>query len=236
MRPKRIHPRNLLLWVVLATWCALSWFLFLSGRSSIYLSPRTDWVIPMGGVILTVATLGRLPSLWSGARARTTKSDLVGAAALLLPAILIVATPPASLGSYAVGRRSNVVSSGFITSAADIAEGELTLVDISGAMRDEEAMVALTARAGEEVEFTGFVTREDGGPADEFILNRFLISCCVADALSAQVRIVGAPPGEFAEDDWVEVKGDLYPLGREVVVDATTVTKVERPKDPYLSP
>lgn len=238
MRPRRLDRRTALRVLVLASWAALSWFLLLSGRTSIYLSPRTDWVVPMGAVILTLATAGRLPALFSRAEGTggITRSDLAGAAALLLPVVVIAATPPASLGSYAVGRRSNVVSAGFLTSAADVAVGELTLIDIAGALRTPEAMEALAARAGESVEFIGFITRDEGAPADEFTLNRFLISCCVADALSAQVEVVDAPPGEFAVDEWVEVKGNLFPRGREIVVDASTVRKVPRPKDPYLSP
>ena len=237
MRARTIDGRSALRVLVLASWAALSWFLLLSGRTSIYLSPRTDWVVPMGAVILTIATIGRIPSLFRAAeRESIARNDLIGAAALLLPAVVIAATPPASLGSYAVGRRSSVVSAGFITSAADIAEGELTLIDIAGALRTPEAMQALAARAGESVEFVGFITRDEGAAADEFTLNRFLVSCCVADALNAQVEIVGAPPGQFAVDDWVEVKGNLYPLGREIVVDASAVQKVPRPKDPYLSP
>ncbi|MGH2738157.1 MAG: hypothetical protein ACRDHH_05020 [Actinomycetota bacterium] len=41
------------------------------------------------------------------------------------------------------------------------------------------------------------MTRREGSPADEFVLTRFIVSCCVADALSVQVRVVGAPPGRF---------------------------------------
>jgi len=72
-------------------------------------------------------------------------------------------------------------------------------------------------------------------PADEFVLTRFMISCCVADALSVQVRIVGAPPGKFEEDRWVRVVGTIYPLGQETVVDAARVEGVERPDEPYLN-
>jgi uncharacterized membrane protein YcgQ (UPF0703/DUF1980 family) len=68
------------------------------------------------------------------------------------------------------------------------------------------------------------------------VLTRFLISCCVADALSVQVRVTGAPPGEFEKDEWVRVTGGLYPLGREVVVQASDIEEVPRPKHPYLNP
>jgi hypothetical protein len=34
----------------------------------------------------------------------------------------------------------------------------------------------------------------------------------------------------------VEVTGPIYPLGREVIVDAQQVTEVDRPDRPYLTP
>ena len=73
-------------------------------------------------------------------------------------------------------------------------------------------------------------------PADEFVLTRFLISCCVADALSVEARVVGAPPGKFDNDDWVRVRGNFYPLGNEVIVDSSEITRVPKPKRPYLNP
>jgi uncharacterized repeat protein (TIGR03943 family) len=97
-------------------------------------------------------------------------------------------------------------------------------------------MKALVARAGTQVDFTGFVTRDAGQPADEFTLTRFLISCCVADALGVEVRVVGVVPGEFKKDEWVRVTGSMYPLGREVIVDASEVERVSKPRHPYLNP
>lgn len=220
----------------MAAWAALFWWLLLSGRSLLYLSDRTDWVVPMGAVILTIAVAGRL---WSarGPRPEPLKrTDAWRLGAIVLPVVLTVALPPASLGSYAASRRSSFVSSGYTSTAADIESGELSLVDVAGALRSREAMGALVKRAGSEVSFVGFVARDQGMPADEFMLSRFLVSCCVADALSIQVRVVGAPPGELAEDDWVRVTGGLYPLGREVIVDASAVEPVARPKRPYLNP
>lgn len=222
--------------VAMAAWAALFWWLLVSGRSFLYLSDRTDWVVPMGAVILTVAVAGRLLSARGPHPDPLKRSDAWRLGAIALPVVLTVALPPASLGSYAAARRSSFVSSGYASTAADIESGELSLIDVAGALRSREAMHALVKRAGSEVSFVGFVARDSGMPADEFMLSRFLVSCCVADALSIQVRIVGAPPGKLAEDDWVQVTGAMYPLGREVIVDASEVTPVDRPKRPYLNP
>ncbi len=231
-----LSPSRVAAAVVLASWGALFWWLLIAERSALYLSSRTDWVVPVGAVILTIATIGRLASLRVDDPRPLTGRDWAVFGLLLFPVVATAALPPASLGSFAASRRSSFVSAGFASSVDDVAAGELSLVDVAGALRSGEAMRALVERAGERVSFIGFVDREPGMPADEFVLTRFLVSCCVADALSVQVRVVGAPPGEFAKDDWVRVSGNIYPLGREVIVDASEVVGVPRPKRPYLTP
>ena len=230
-----LSPRRVASFLVMASWAGLFWFLIASGRTSLYLSTRTDWVVPVGAAILTLTLLGRLASLRSREPETVTTKEAIGLGALVLPVVVLLALPPASLTSFAAGRRSSFVGAGFVASAEDVATGDLSLTDVAGALRSEDAMDALAQRAGEDVTFVGFVNRDAGMPADEFVLTRFLISCCVADALSVEVRVAGAPPGELKQDQWVRVEGKLYPLGREVIVDLTEVTKVPRPEQPYLS-
>ena len=62
------------------------------------------------------------------------------------------------------------------------------------------------------------------------------MTCCVADATTAQVRVVNVPPGKFQTNDWVQVRGPIYPLGKQVIVNATSVEEVARPAGPYLTP
>ena len=222
--------------VALAAWAGLFWFLIFTDRISLYLSSRTAWVVPVGAILLTIGALGRFVSSRVEQPEPMSRRQIAGIAFMLIPVVTVISLPSASLGSFAASRRSSLTSGSFVSSAEDIAEGELTLIDVSGATRSREAMRALVQRAGEQVSFTGFVTRDSSTPPTEFVLTRFLISCCVADALSADVRVVGVPPGEFKEDEWVRVEGAMYPLGREVIVDLSEITPVPRPKNPYLSP
>jgi uncharacterized repeat protein (TIGR03943 family) len=222
--------------LVLAAWAGLFWWLIVTGRTPLYLSSRTDWVVPLGAVLLTLGSLGRLLYARAERPEPISSSSAWLSAAIVLPVVVVIALPPAALGSFAASRRSSLVSAGgFGSSRAEIASGDVTLFDVAGAFRSNDAMKALVARAGTEVSFVGFVNRTSDMAADEFLLTRFLISCCAADALSVQVRVVGAPPGKFARDDWVAVEGKLYPVGGEVLVDASDVTAVPRPKRPYLS-
>jgi uncharacterized repeat protein (TIGR03943 family) len=210
--------------------------LIFSGRTALYLSSRTDWVVPMGAIALTIAAVGRLLTARESHPEKLKGREAWGMGALVLPVVAVLALPPASLSSFAAARRSSFSSAGFTASAADIATGDLSLADVAGALRSRDAMKALVTRAGSEVDFVGFVTRDEGQPADEFVLTRFLISCCVADALSVEVRVVGAPPGEFKKDEWVQVTGSMYPLGREVIVDGSKIERVPKPHHPYLNP
>ncbi len=228
--------RRIVAAAALAAWAGLFWFLMASGRTSLYLSSRTDWLVPVGAVLLTLAALGRGLTVRSRRPEALGRKDAWTAGVIVFPVVVVLALPPASLTSFAASRRSSFSSAGFTTSPEDVAQGELSLADVAGAMRSEDAMKALVTRAGSEVTFVGFVTRDEGMPADEFVLTRFLISCCVADALSVKVRVVGAPPGDLEKDQWVRVTGKMYPLPDEVIVDASQVDKVKRPKRPYLNP
>jgi putative membrane protein len=226
-------PQRVATGVVLAGWAVLFWFVLLTGRTPLYLSSRTAWVAPIGAVLLTVAAAGRLLSARAIRPIRLGRGAAWRLGLLALPVVVLLVLPPTTLGSYAASRRS-LVGGAFGASPGDVSTGEVTLADVAAAMWSPEAAKALTERAGSRVAFVGIVVRREGMPADEFLLTRFIMTCCVADALSVQVRVVGAPPGMFQEDQWVRVAGTIYPLGREVVVQASEITGVQRPARPYL--
>jgi uncharacterized repeat protein (TIGR03943 family) len=222
--------------LVLGAWAALFWFLLLTGRDNLYLSTRTNWVVPVGAVLLTGAALGRLASARVRGLEPLRRREAWILGAMVLPVVLVVALPPAVLGSFSAGKRAGFTASGIATPLGDIGTGQLTLIDVAAAQTTKEGETALAERAGEQVAFVGFVTRYADTPADEFLLTRYIITCCVADATIAQVRVVNVPPGAFQTNQWVEVKGTIYPLGREVIVNASQVTSVARPSHPYLTP
>lgn len=231
--PRRWSPARLLAFVVLAAWGTLFWFVLLSGRSSLYLSNRTRWLIPTGAILLSIAAIGRLAGARTAAPRRASRGDGRVAALMLVPVVVLFALPPATLGAYAASRRS--VTSGGGVSAADIASGAISYFDIASAFGNREAMQALSKRAGEQIGLEGFVTNLDGEAPGEFFLTRFLITCCVADATATEVRVVDAPPEGLPDSQWVRVTGAIYPLGHDVLIDAQSVVTIPRPPDPYLS-
>lgn len=220
--------------LALAAWAGLFWFLLFADRTSLYLSSRTAWVVPVGAIGLTIAAIGRFATTRTASPGPLSRGTVWAVGFVLLPVVAILVLPPAALGSYAASRRS--LSSGLVASAPALEAGDaVTLAAVAAAGWSDDARRSLVSRAGSRVSFEGIVTKREGQAADEFMLTRFIVSCCVADALSVQVRVVGAPPGQFEEDDWVRVSGAFYPVGQEVVVDASEIEPIPQPDDPYLN-
>lgn len=233
---QHLSPARVATGVMLASWAATFWFLLISGRDLLYVSTRTQWVVPTGAIILTGAALGRLLS----ARTRTPESVgrkeawIIGF--MMIPVVTVMVLPPASLGTYAASRRSSFLQAGVVANPEDLASGELTLVDLASTPTTELGAAALAQRAGDEVSFIGIVNRHGDTSADEFILTRFIVTCCIADATVAAVRVVDVTPGKFADGQWVQVDGTFYPVGSDMIVAADSVKEVPQPHNPYMTP
>ncbi|MBU4386083.1 MAG: TIGR03943 family protein, partial [Actinobacteria bacterium] len=92
---------------------------------------------------------------------------------------------------------------------------------------------------GKKAIIEGAVMSVPEAPEDCFILNRYLILCCAADAVPVGFP-VRVKEGEKmpADDIWVRVSGTMTPEEingrRMVVLEAETIEEVETPDDPYI--
>lgn len=232
----RWSTRRLATAAVLGGWAALFWYLLGSDRVSLYLSSRTSWVVPMAAILLSVTAGSVL------AAARTRRSEPLGSrdgaamATLLVPVVVFLALPPTTLGSYSAPRKSQYAGQPFSTVYGRFdATSEITLLTVAAAKHTEDGARYLAQRAGEPVRFVGFVARDDAAPADELLLTRYVVTCCAADATVVQVRVVNAPLGVAEPDDWIELRGRIFPIGDEVIVEARSIRPVARPSRPYLT-
>lgn len=221
--------------LVLTAWAGLFWFLWMTGRDGLYLSTRTSWVIPVGAILLTLAAAGRLASARTSSEESVTPRESWVLAGIALPVVLLLALPPVTLDSYSADRRSTFGGTGLQASARDVS-GELDFIDVGAAQTFDSALEALHDRAGEEIVLEGFVATTSGLAPDEILLARYIVTCCVADATIARVRVIGVAPGSLAADDWVRVEGQVYPVGREVLVTASSIEPIPVPDRPYLTP
>jgi putative membrane protein len=225
--------------LVLTAWAAMFWWLLATGRVNLYLSTNTSWVVPVGAVLLTAAAIGRLASARGSVSEPIGRREEIILALMVVPVILVMVLPPATLGSFSASKKTTyspgvTLSSSFyddITSTS-----EITLLSVAAGQTSNQGAQALAKRAGADVDFVGVASRDSSTPADEFLLTRYVITCCVADATIVQVRVVNVAPGAVQPNDWVEVRGQLYPLGRTMLVNANSVAVVPRPATPYLTP
>jgi len=158
---------------------------------------------------------------------------------LVLPllALLLVAPPP--LGQFAAARQSTapIVSTrttyqplpAEVDGAVPLAVGDFVL----RALYDEERSVD-----GRPVRLVGFVSDTDqpGG----FLLSRFLLNCCAADARA--VSVLALSPEVPALDSWVEVVGTYEPRPEAEPgtpstepprLRVTSISPVDQPEAPY---
>jgi uncharacterized repeat protein (TIGR03943 family) len=163
----------------------------------------------------------------------------VGLALVALPIALGLLVPPEPLGTAALAGRE-VRASDLAAVAADrpdAPQGERNILDWLVAFNREPDPEAF---AGEEARVIGFVYRAPGLPADAFLVSRFMLSCCAADATPIGLVVRWPDVGTLADDQWVEVSGRFEPgeLDGQTVnlLVAAQVTRVEPPAQPYLYP
>jgi uncharacterized repeat protein (TIGR03943 family) len=160
---------------------------------------------------------------------------------LVLPIVVVIAVGTQSLGSFAAGRAGSRSLPEFSFDIAGYAQdrGEsipaLQVLDVSlGAGQPGNRQYLLE----HDVRLRGFVTRDAASSSGGFVLNRFLISCCAADATRLSVGMTGA--GRVPADDaWVEVRARLLPArvnapdGPRSVFRVRELRRVSAPADPY---
>ncbi|GAA1642929.1 TIGR03943 family putative permease subunit [Microbacterium flavum] len=141
----------------------------------------------------------------------------------------IVLTPPATLSAQLAMQRD--------TGTPPLFQGADTIAlaatgDTASFGVGEWASVFATATNpesfdGSQVTLTGFVTPGDDG----FSLTRLVITHCVIDAQPASLRI--AADAGYDTGQWVTVTGMIRDDDGRLAVHASSVEKIDEPKDPY---
>lgn len=183
--------------------------------------------------VLLIAPLGR----------RSTQMPRLGqltvwvrTAVMLLPLVYLGAAHSETLGAAAAGKRGVVqrTTTGALSgrSAGPRAEGDegATLVELH---ENPDAQL------GRRVETEGMVYHGPEVPEGHFVLFRFAITCCVADAQPVAVLVRHASADLVEIDSWVRVRGLLDRLeveGEESLrIQADAVEQIPPPDSPYLN-
>ena len=215
--------------LALATWGGFFIYLWVSGRATTYIGPKTSWVVTLGAISLPLVALAYL---WgSRGPARTPSAREIGANGLLIAPILFALMVPApSLGALAVKNKTTKHAPAPLDTPI---EGEVRLYEIAWAADSAKYAETNALAAGTPVDFIGFIS--EAPERGNVVVSRFFVSCCAADATAYSVS-VARPAGAaaFPVDTWVRIRGKLAgDPGYSLTVAATAITKVASPDNPY---
>ncbi len=160
-----------------------------------------------------------------------------------LPLILGLVVPAKPLGASAVG--SNGVSTSF-----SVVQGSANTTQLSVAPTDRNVLDWVRAFNsassveefnGQQADLIGFVYRDVRfKDAAQFMVARFTISCCVADATAIGVVVQSPDAARLDQDSWVHVKGKFQVQnvdGQQTpVLVADSLEPTNQPEHPYLYP
>jgi uncharacterized repeat protein (TIGR03943 family) len=159
---------------------------------------------------------------------------------LMVPFVVVFVIGPAPLGSFMVTRQPHRVTaepgSGAQYRLPAPVDGavELTVNEINqhGLYDVDQHMT------GARLRVDGFVVPDTDGPKGTFLLTRFVLSCCAADAYPVSLRISGIRHLP-QKDTWVRIEGTwkAHPMQdvREFEsIEADQLVLIPAPADPYL--
>ncbi len=166
----------------------------------------------------------------------------VGLVLVMLPVILGLVVPASPLGAVAMGNRE--VSVGRLSSAMAPRESRMAASNREKNLLDWlmtfDGSADPAAFDGQEAKLTGFVYRDSRHGDDSFMLSRFVVSCCVADATPIGLIVQWPDASALASDQWVEVAGHFKAGafdGRSMpVLMADEIKPTAMPNQPYLFP
>ncbi len=165
---------------------------------------------------------------------------------LVLPIGLGLLVPPQPLGASALSNReinagANTVNSPAASrDAAEKAAADKNILDWWETFHAAANPNENSAIVGQRTRVVGFVYQDKQYGNTHFLVTRFVVSCCVADAAALGLVVAWPAAQQLHNDQWVEVTG-TFAAGHLAtwslpILVAQQVTPVAVPNQPYLYP
>lgn len=165
-----------------------------------------------------------------------------GLAIVAVPLLLGVLVPARPLGSAAIANKGLNLSAPLTAS-----EGQLLQLEMASTERNVLDWVRafnyaadVNLYTGQAADVVGFIYHDPNQPADEFMVSRFAVTCCSADATAIGMVVQWPAASKLTDNTWVRVRGPIDSVifaGRPTPrILAETVEGVVAPEQPYLYP
>ena len=220
-----------------------------SGNLANYINARFAWLSYVAAAILLVLGLWQLWLLLRGQSTEHTHDHehehdhgvswgVIGIVAL--PLLLGTLVPSRPLGVEAID--GNISISQAAASADSVATFTIAPLErnVLDWLRVFNSTADFTELNGQPADLTGFVYTEPSFGEAQFMIARYAVSCCVADASALGVPATWPDSASLEAGQWVRVQGsfqvatfrdDLLP-----VLQVETLEPIEQPDHPYLYP
>ena len=161
---------------------------------------------------------------------------------LALPVMIGMLSPEqslsaSSLSSKGVNLNTSIDSSQGTSISFDVQTDERTILDWVRLFTDEEDH---SAYIGKDVDVIGLVYHDPRLPGDQFMVSRFVITCCAADAFAIGMTVNWPENAELEDNTWVRVEGSLDTIQIDgdsaPLIQASQVVLIPVPEQPYLYP
>ncbi|WP_044641266.1 TIGR03943 family putative permease subunit [Risungbinella massiliensis] len=223
--------------------------LLMTGEISLYISPRLNWLVAVGIVLLVV--LG-VVQLWNLKKQDMHRIGAWGYVMAIIPMLLLLFVAPKTLDASSVQKKGMNIAS--MQQPVEIAKDQGDPYLPIAEKLAKEPVITFTEKdyveiintinmypdrlKGKKVKMHGFVYRDESLKPDEFVLGRFMVSCCTADGVVTGFLIQTDQAGTFRNDQWIEIDGSVetevvdgipYPI-----IKLNNFKQIEPMKDPYV--
>jgi putative membrane protein len=211
--------------------------LILTNRLSNYINLQFGWLTLVSAVLLL--TLGGW-SLWQMRRptagAAHLPIQLSSVLILGIPVLFGLLVPSQPLGADAItgGVSLNPVGGSTVQSYVK-PPLERNILEW---LREFASTANPASFDGQEVDVVGFIYREPTMEANQFMVARFTMSCCVADAFAIGIPVTTETPSAMEDGTWIRIRGTLSSgtfNGEAVpILTPTAIEPIDIPDQPYL--
>lgn len=223
----------------------------LGGTLYFYINDRFLWLVATGAGIFLLLALAAFRR-WRAEAAHAHAHDhahhghshgsrwsLLIVALPLLLGFLVPAKPldSGALAARGISTNLGAGSGGGQTSQLSVPADQRSILDWVRAFNFSADPNEL---AGEPADVVGFVYHDPRLPDNQFLVSRFTVTCCVADAFAVGIIVQTDDAAAWAGNAWVHVQGTIAvgSLDGEPapVVLAESIKPVPVPPQPYLFP
>jgi uncharacterized repeat protein (TIGR03943 family) len=173
---------------------------------------------------------------------------------LFIPVLFILNFQSWQLGSYAFKKRAvGLIKTGGINNRASQPKEKASSVNQDGfsgtspAAKPDEEISLIDIHMGFDKLLNSSIKTKgiymEGAqelPEGTWVVFRFVMTCCVADAQPVAILVKGKLPEEAKADSWIEIEGKLKQIdvhgNPAAVIEAEKISMISAPANPYLLP